>query len=255
MATETISEKDHGRQTAGKQRLEVLLPALHRLDRMLERAVTAAESAYGTKAASDPYRGLYITRDDVDRMLVREPGAPVLLGRTQEAVDAPPDFPDLAWLQRTFGLCSFDLDVILIALAPEIDLRYERLYAYLQDDVSRQRPSVDLVLNLLCATVEAKFHGRTHFAPDAPLIRRRLLHMLPDGSLGRPALLAQYIQLDESLVRLLLGQSYLDPRVAPYAHLSKPELELNAAPLPDGARRALSALIAQTRTAARPARF
>ena len=38
----------------------------------------------------------------------------------------------------------------MIALAPEIDLRYERLYAYLHDDVSRRHPSVDLALNLDC---------------------------------------------------------------------------------------------------------
>ena len=41
---------------------------------------------------------------------------------------------------------------LLIALAPEIDPRYERLYAYLQDDVTRKRPSIDLTLNLLPAT-------------------------------------------------------------------------------------------------------
>ena len=30
-----------------------------------------------------------------------------------------------------YDLSQFDLDVLLIALAPELDLRYERLYAYL----------------------------------------------------------------------------------------------------------------------------
>ena len=54
----------------------------------------------------------------------------------------------LSWLAQTFDLSSFDLDVILITLAPELDRRYERLYAYLQDNVSFRRPSVDLALNL-----------------------------------------------------------------------------------------------------------
>ena len=48
------------------------------------------------------------------------------------------------------------IDVLLICLASELDLRYERLYAYLQDDVTRKQPSVDLVLNLLCPSFEAK---------------------------------------------------------------------------------------------------
>ncbi|ABG51415.1 AAA ATPase [Trichodesmium erythraeum IMS101] len=36
---------------------------------------------------------------------------------------------------------------MLIALAPEIDLRYDRLYAYLQDDFTSKGSSVDLALN------------------------------------------------------------------------------------------------------------
>jgi AAA+ superfamily predicted ATPase len=255
MTENTIPETNGAQPRAGKRPLDVLLAALHRLDHMLVRAVAAAEAAYGTKAATDPYRGLYITRDDADRLLVREPGAPVLLAPSQDAANTVPDFPHLAWLQRTFGLSPFDLDVILIALAPEVDLRYERLYAYLQDDVSRRRPSVDLVLNLLCSTVEAKFQGRTRFAPDAPLMRGRLLHLLPDGGMSRSTLLAQYVQLDDSLVPLLMGQSYLDPRIAPRAHLSHPEAGLNEAPLPDSTRKALAALIAEAQAAARPVHF
>ena len=53
-------------------------------------------------------------------------------------------------LARLFGLSTLDIDILLICLAPELDNRYERLYAYLQDDVTRKRPSVDLVFNLLC---------------------------------------------------------------------------------------------------------
>ena len=50
-----------------------------------------------------------------------------------------------------FGLDACDLDVILIALTRELDLRYKRLYAYLHDDVTRRRPSVDLALTLTLA--------------------------------------------------------------------------------------------------------
>ena len=95
---------------------------------------------------------------------------------------------------------------MLIALAPELDLRYERLYAYLQDDVTRKRPSVDLALNLLCPSAAVKLARRMHFAPDAPLIRHGLLHLIPDPNHIQPPLLAHYLKLDEQIVRLLLGQ-------------------------------------------------
>jgi hypothetical protein len=74
-------------------------------------------------------------------------------------------------LARAFQLSSFDLDVILVALAPEVDLRYERLYAYLQDDVTRRRPSIDLAFNLLCTSPEDKLARRAHLAAAAPLSR------------------------------------------------------------------------------------
>jgi hypothetical protein len=49
----------------------------------------------------------------------------------------------LAALAEMYDLSGFDLDVMIIALAPELDLRYERVYAYLQDDVTRRHPSMD----------------------------------------------------------------------------------------------------------------
>ena len=53
-----------------------------------------------------------------------------------------PESSRFPWLQKAFGLDTIDLDIVLIALAPEVDLRYERLFAYLQDDVTRRRPTV-----------------------------------------------------------------------------------------------------------------
>ena len=44
----------------------------------------------------------------------------------------------LGRLQKVFGLSPFELDVVLIALAPELDLRYEKLYAFLHDDIDRK---------------------------------------------------------------------------------------------------------------------
>src|SRR5205085_748451 len=54
--------------------------------------------------------------------------------------------PRLERLRALFGLSDFERDVVLIALAAEIDLKYERLFAYLQDDVTKKRPTVDLAL-------------------------------------------------------------------------------------------------------------
>ena len=160
-----------------------LCRALQRLDRLLEQAVIAAAAAYGAGSAADRFRGMHISTGDVERLLARPPGAPLLWvepdGADAEAEQAESE-SRLAWLAEVFGLSPFDVDAILIALAPEIDLRYERLYAFLQDDVSKKRPPVDLVLNLLCPTAEARLAQRASFGPEAPLIRHRLIRLIPD---------------------------------------------------------------------------
>jgi len=167
---------------ASEAPLAQLNAVLERLDRILGRAVERTANSLSPGAAADPFRGLYITDQDANRLLSWSRSSP-LLG---VAGDEPPLsrllHPEslLATLARTHGLSNFDLEVVVIALVTEIDLAYGRLFAFLQDDVSRRRPSVDLALNLLCPTAEAKLARRQHFASDAPLLQRDLIELVPD---------------------------------------------------------------------------
>lgn len=209
--------------------LNGLLPLLQRLDRLLETAIAAAQIAYGT--APDPHRGLHIDEAEVDRLLTREPASPAFQGYAEpdEPIPAIAIQPDsrLEWLQHTFDLAEFDLDVLAIALAPELDRRYERLYAYLQDDVRCKRPSVDLAFNLLCSTAIEKLNQRVHFAPDAPLIRHRLLHLVPEPNQTQATLLMQELHLDQQVVRFLLDQPGLDRRLIGFCQLTQPPVTLD----------------------------
>ncbi len=191
-----------------------LRSALQRLDQLLENAIQQAETVYGSQAATDPYRGLRIDADEIERLLKRPPGTPLFSQKTDSRQLHP-----LNWLKETFGLSVFDLDVILIALAPEIDLRYERLYAYLQDDITRKRPTIDLALNVLCPSAEAKLLQRANFAPNAPLIKQGLLQLIPDPHQVYPPILSYYLKVDEQIIHILLNQKGLDPRLAAYCQL------------------------------------
>lgn len=225
---------------------QVLLSALGRLDHLLQQAVVKAAETYGSKASNDSLRGLFITHSDVEQLLTLEPGAPTLqaVARLSEPASSCPQFE---WLKRSFGLTDFDFDLIQIALAPEIDLRYERLYAYLQDDVTRKRPTVDLALNLLCDSAEDKLRARVHFAPDAPLFKNRLAHLFPDPHQTQPPLLSHYFKLDDQVIRLLLGQSGLDARLSSICRLVSPSMCLDELHLNAEVKRALPFLLEQQR--------
>jgi SpoVK/Ycf46/Vps4 family AAA+-type ATPase len=198
--------------------LGALVPALARLDERLRHAVAAAVSAYGPEAAGDPHRGLYVGDDEVARLLDRAPVLPPLGPRPGEPLVTDDD-PALGRLARAFALEPFDLDVVLVALAPELDLRYERLYAYLQDDVTRRRTSVDLTLNLLCADAADKLAARARFAPDAPLRRHRIVELVVDPDRPAQPVLAQSLALDDQIVRAVLGERSLDARLVGCARL------------------------------------
>lgn len=122
----------------------------------------------------------------------------------------------LCRLARAFGLSSFESDVVLLALAPELDLRFERIYAYIQDDVSRRRPSVDLALRLLCMTPAERLERQSAFEHDAPLIAHHLILLFEEGQ-RRPPLLARFLKLDDRIVAELRGGSARQ-RVSPFVH-------------------------------------
>jgi AAA+ superfamily predicted ATPase len=237
----------------------VLLAAMTWLDALLARAIEAADAAYGAGGTRDPFRGLHISGEDVARLLARDAGIPAFgSGGADPVADlatATSTVPRLTWLERSFDLSTFDLAVIIIALAPELDLRYERLYAYLQDDVTRRRPSVDVTLNLLCATTGDKLARREHFVSDAPLIRHGLVRFVGDPNHPDPPFLARALKLDEQVVRLLVSGADLDPRLASFCALEAPATSLDEAPFAANLQRILNSLAAEWRDTQRPVKL
>jgi ATPase family associated with various cellular activities (AAA) len=211
-----------------------MLPALQRLDALLASAAGAAADVYGPEAATDPYRGLVIGPDEFVRLLRRHPGEPLFFA--DDLVDGDPlpgPSDELAWIGQAFDLSPFDLDLLVLAIAPELDLRYERLYAYLQDDATRRRPTVDLAFSLLCGSAAARIEARSRVAADAPLLRHRLLHLVEDPSQPNQPLLARPMRVDEQVLHFVIGKSTLDPRLASCAELvpaRRPLASLNLDP-------------------------
>lgn len=93
--------------------------------------------------------------------------------------------PAFDWITRTYELTAFELDMLLVALSPEVDSRYGRAFALLQDDLTRTRPTVELTLNLLCAN-GCDIGRIRHVATDAPLRANRLLRVVPDPVTSSP---------------------------------------------------------------------
>jgi SpoVK/Ycf46/Vps4 family AAA+-type ATPase len=225
-----------------------LLPAFRRLEGRLKLLVRGLDRG-GFESDSSPYPGLTISKSELNHLLAREPGE--LAFSPDEVLFQQPLFdpldnanPQFGWLAQEYGLSSFDLDVILIALAPELDLRYERIFAYLQDDITCKRPSVDLALNLLCPSAGARQARRGHFVTDAPLIRNNLLQLVPDADHARSKLACQ-LSLEDGVINLLLGRKCLDRSLTRFCQLIEPAISLADVPISAELKRALQVLVTQ----------
>jgi SpoVK/Ycf46/Vps4 family AAA+-type ATPase len=121
----------------------------------------------------------------------------------------------LTRLTQRLGLGQFERDVLLIALAPEVDLKFQTLFAYAQNDVTRTLPSIDLVLKLLCSTPDQRLARRSVFAANGPLLSYRLVTLVADGSdaVPDPPFGARLLSCDSHVTELLLGADQLRPDV------------------------------------------
>lgn len=117
-------------------------------------------------------------------------------------------------ITQAFGLTMAEVEAFLLALAPEIDPRYAQIYAYLQDDVTRKRPSVDLLLNLLTDNFSHKLQQRRLLGDNGRLLQTRLLQREGDREF-----LAQTVRPYPHLIEFLLDDDQLDPRLDGLAHL------------------------------------
>jgi len=224
--------------------LEYIKEVLQKLDRVLALAISQAEAIYGSDAISDPYKGLHITSDQIDRLLKQQPGASLFEAVNVDIFNPEDSLFFFQWFKDTFSLSTFESSIILIAIAPEIDLRYEKIYAYLQNDVTRKLPTVDLTLNLLCCSAEAKILGQSYFSSDATLVKLGLLHLLPDLNQPHSPLLSHYIQLNPQLKCWLLGQKKLAKELSPFCHWIPSQLSLDDLPLEPEFKKAIMAIIA-----------
>ena len=109
-------------------------------------------------------------------------------------------------IESFFDLSSFEWWAFVICLAPALDLRYERIYGYLQDDVTRTSAGTDLLLNLLLPEEGlSRLEYLPAFEHQGTLQTCRLI--IPINKADKPlSALRQTFRVDPSLVNWLQGE-------------------------------------------------
>ena len=172
----------------------------------------------GIHGPDDPFRGLYVSDEDVDRMLAgpSEPLMP-LDGEHVRRIETDADAAAaqgadlrLRRLAVSFGLEPTDVEMLVVALAPDLDSRFERLYGYLHDDVSRRRASVGLAIELVGGELDAA--GARHRLLGGPLVAGGLVVVQEPE---RP-FLTRSLRVPDRVAMHLLGDDHADPELVAF---------------------------------------
>ena len=189
---------------------------LRHLDLLLHYHVIMARREGG----GDEFRGLYISDEEIDGILENQteeddqlPDIRGLMAQSGSLKEARKENSRkkgirlrLPAIEETYGLTKFESQALVICLAPELDKKYEKLYAYLQDDATRRRPSVGLVLDLLCESQEERAAARQYFDSGSTLIKNGLIRFSEgNGSQLSGSLLSKSIEIDGKIVSYILG--------------------------------------------------
>jgi len=202
------------------------IAAQHLLLRLLpiNRALRAAvrrQAEAASRLSRPDLTELCVTTDQVERLLddadalvgqaemsqpVVAPLLPEELEREEQlrnaACEAGGSLP-LDRISLELGLSQFEIEALLLCAAPEIDRSFERIFAYVLDDLQRRAPCVELLATLTAGSSAERLARRASLGRFGRLRRCGLVK-----AVGEPATdWRQELRLGTGVVELLLGQA------------------------------------------------
>lgn len=166
-------------------RFSDLTRRLRRTDLLLLRAVRRQRARPAVRAKGQ-FWGSVVTDDEVDALL-----------RAHGEIDYPPGVDGLAdalaastayrdapgnrfsELRAAFDLDGDEVDLMLLALAPEVSAGYGRIFAYLNDNLNQPYLTVDLATRVLRTERRQRLALQSRLLPGSPLVKNRLLLLNP----------------------------------------------------------------------------
>lgn len=185
-----------------------------RLDERIEGEIRRMRARY--ELSLDEFRGLYVSDEQVDRLVAQ--GHPTsdaqavasptpAAGSQRQYLSAGAREENERWreIAARFELSPLEQDLLLIGTACDCDLRYETLFAYLNNDVTRKWPTIDLVQRLL-RDVASSAEVLLHTSPRSNLHSHGLLRLIEPPA-SRPSCLNRGYSIHPGAAHWLYGQS------------------------------------------------
>jgi hypothetical protein len=209
-----------------------MLAELRLLDLLIERRIRSFRLAAAALEGKVPAVAAYISDEEADWLLrrphnyterdasigqldvaIREQEALIGVGIAaceKQGVQLP-----LLRLAHMYDLSWLEFEILMLCLAPELRRKYDRIYAYLQDDITRKRPSLDLALDVFIESEAERWSARAELGDGSNLFAHRLVQAVEDAqSPSGSTALACMLKLDQRILQFILGGDGVDRRIA-----------------------------------------
>jgi len=110
-------------------------------------------------------------------------------------------------LQQLFNLGYHEIQILIIALAPVIDSKYERIYAYFNDSMASRLPAVQMIYDLFCHDYQDIANMNFLFSGYGALTYWNLIHFSGDQNYKAAS---RTFFIDRRIGDFLLGGNILD---------------------------------------------
>ena len=131
--------------------------------------------------------------------------------RIQKSMEKNCELP-LVSLAKRFNLTPFEVQSLIICVAPIVDSRHGKVYAYLHNDLSKKYPTKDLILSLLCDDKNQDFSSLFTLHHSSALIRYELLEIGGDDLHS----MNQFspVKIDPRIAHYILDQAAVDEKLS-----------------------------------------
>lgn len=137
------------------------------LQNMMGLAVSRAEFEMNLTKASDLVVGLNLEDDEIADV---EMLSSYFSRRLKQTASIDPEIPILKLLKK-FSLDYFSTNCLLLAFAVQIDKKYEKIFAFLQDDITKKLPTAETAIKLFAVPGEMTADYFQYFNQDSILTK------------------------------------------------------------------------------------
>ncbi|WP_139999756.1 ATP-binding protein [Paenibacillus paridis] len=214
---------------------DYLLDELIILDVLLEYEMQRMLATEEEAVSVDAFRGMYFSVSEAKALLDKdEPFLQLtseqdlllhqlktrVAARLQKSRLEQASLP-IELLKTGFRLNELDIRLLIVAIAPHVNRKYLKLYAYLQDDMTSQHLTLDLMLRLCCTTLaERKYAYEIMTSPNSHM-KGFFTSYTNLNDLKHFSLLMEPIRLEPRLINFLLGIEWrYDGALASLKHYS-----------------------------------